>query len=131
MVMLGVTRRLLDLPLTPTIEDGQVVVYEGMQGQILLRRDVIAFQHVVGPVSSLAVLAEQDKMLTGWAKTRCKKTCITKGGFGKTAFTICASVSTVALISVNRDVRPSSLFGGVESGSGIVRHLITWSSRGS
>ena len=90
----------------------------------MLRRDAIAFRRVVGPISSSAVLIEQDEMLTGWAKTRCKKTCITKGGFGKTAFTICASVSTVALISVNRDVRPSSLFGGVESGSGIVRHLI-------
>ena len=56
---------------------------------------------------------------TDWAKTRCKNTCITTGGFGKTALTICASVSTVALISENKSVSPSSVFGGLASGSGI------------
>ena len=61
--------------------------------------------------------------LTDWANTLCKNTCMTTDGFGKTAFTICASVSTVARISVNNSANPSSVLGGVVPGSGIAFHL--------
>ena len=61
--------------------------------------------------------------LTDCANTLCKNTCMTTDGFGKTAFTICASVSTVALISVNNSANPSSVLGGVVSASGNAFHL--------
>lgn len=48
---------------------------------------------------------------------------MTTGGLGNTAFTICASVSTVPLISEKSSVKPISVLGGVESGSGNVFHL--------
>lgn len=49
---------------------------------------------------------------------------MTTGGFGNTALTIWASVSTVDLISAKRSVNPASVFGGLTLGSPIVRHLV-------
>jgi hypothetical protein len=63
--------------------------------------------------------------LTDCAKTRCRNTCMTTGGFGNTALTICASVSTVARISTKSSVNPVSLLGALASGSGRVFHLQT------
>ena len=60
---------------------------------------------------------------TDCAKTLCRNTCITTGGFGNTAFTICVSVSTVARISVNNSSNPRSVFGTVALGSGTAFHL--------
>ena len=63
------------------------------------------------------------RVITDCANTRCKKTCITKGGFGNTACTICASWPTVPRISLSNSVRLDSLFGGIVSGSAKERHL--------
>jgi hypothetical protein len=63
-------------------------------------------------------------VITDWANTRCKKTCITKAGFGNTACTIWASWPTVARISMSSSVRLDSLFGGVVLGSARERHLL-------
>src|SRR6267154_1651193 len=64
------------------------------------------------------------RMITDWANTRCKKTCITKAGFGNTACTIWASWPTVARISMSSSVRLDSLFGGIVLGSAKERHLL-------
>jgi hypothetical protein len=62
-------------------------------------------------------------VITDWANTRCKKTCITKEGFGNTACTIWASWPTVALISSSNSVRLVSLLGEMVLGSAKERHL--------
>ena len=61
--------------------------------------------------------------LTDCANTRCKNTCMTMGGFGKTACTIWASWATVVRISENKAPKPGSLLGGLKSGSGRSSHL--------
>ena len=71
---------------------------------------------------SLCVVTSTNT-LTDCANTLCKNTCMTTDGFGKTAFTICASVSTVPLISVNNSANPSSVLGGVVSAFGNAFHL--------
>lgn len=62
-------------------------------------------------------------MLTDCANTRCRNTCITRGGLGKTAWTIVASSRTVPRISSNNSTSPRSVCGGLESGSGSACHL--------
>ena len=64
------------------------------------------------------------RVITDWANTRCKKTCITKAGFGNTACTIWASWPTVARISMSSSVRLVSLFGGIVLGSARESHLL-------
>jgi hypothetical protein len=62
--------------------------------------------------------------ITDWANTRCKKTCITKAGFGNTACTIWDSWPTVARISMSSSVRLDSLLGGIVLESARERHLL-------
>jgi hypothetical protein len=68
-------------------------------------------------------LGEDSRVITDWANTRCKKTCITREGFGNTTCTIWASWPTVARISRSNSVRLDSLLGEIVLGSARERHL--------
>lgn len=74
-------------------------------------------------VSKNVLIRDVNAERTTWAKTRCRKTCRTAAGSGKTALTICASWLTVVRISLNSAAMPGSDLGAGESGSPIAFQL--------